>query len=273
MKETRNATSQARLRNQIKSFEKEISNLREELENLRKRNAKLLTSQQFVKKTSETKMLHEINKNLTKLTKDVKVGEKLKKMENSLEKIQVAEDVRKNSLDRNEIKDFFYGQVRNDSKSKTDQSLLYNEQDLCKNYDAFLKDTSKMVLDKANGSVEHVLDADDDDKIDRSIERSYEMVFGKSPTSEAVRSDISATADKSTTVNETTLADGSREITYPNGNVKTTSADGNYICMKYYNGDIKETKLLDGVIRYYYIENQSWQTTMADGTEILEFPK
>lgn len=43
--------------------------------------------------------------------------------------------------------------------------------------------------------------------------------------------------------------------------------------MKYYNGDIKETKLLEGVIKYYYAENQSWQTTMADGTEIIEFSK
>lgn len=70
---------------------------------------------------------------------------------------------------------------------------------------------------------------------------------------------------------EGTLADGSAEITYPNGNVKTITPDGNTITVKFYNGDIKETRLLDGTIRYYYKANETWHTSYPDGTEILEF--
>lgn len=72
---------------------------------------------------------------------------------------------------------------------------------------------------------------------------------------------------------ETALPDGSKETRYTNGNVKVTSPDGNVIKTKYYNGDIKETDLLKGQIKYFYFETNTWQTTFADGTEILEFPK
>lgn len=72
---------------------------------------------------------------------------------------------------------------------------------------------------------------------------------------------------------ETVLSDGSREVKYSNGNVKTTSPDGNLIKTKYFNGDHKETNLTEGYIKYFYEETKAWQTTYADGTEILEFPK
>lgn len=73
--------------------------------------------------------------------------------------------------------------------------------------------------------------------------------------------------------NETVLSDGSKEIKYSNGNVKITSPDGNIIKTTYYNGDLKETNLREGYIKYFYCETKAWQTTFADGTEILEFPK
>lgn len=70
LKDTKNSTTQARLRNQIKSLEKEKSNLQEEIEKLTKQNAKLLAAQKVnVARPCETKMLQEINKSLSKLTK------------------------------------------------------------------------------------------------------------------------------------------------------------------------------------------------------------
>lgn len=48
---------------------------------------------------------------------------------------------------------------------------------------------------------------------------------------------------------EKTLADGSVEIMYSNGNLKTISADGKIIRMKYFNGDTKETNLNSQTIK------------------------
>jgi centromere protein J len=68
-------------------------------------------------------------------------------------------------------------------------------------------------------------------------------------------------------------ADGSKEIWYPNGNLKKISGDGMLIRMLYYNKDIKETNINEGTVRYYYAENNTWHTTYIDGLEILEYPK
>uniref|UniRef100_A0A182T7J1 Tcp10_C domain-containing protein n=1 Tax=Anopheles maculatus TaxID=74869 RepID=A0A182T7J1_9DIPT len=67
-------------------------------------------------------------------------------------------------------------------------------------------------------------------------------------------------------------ADGSRDIWYPNGNLKKISADGLIIRMLYFNKDIKETNMAEGTTKYYYFETNTWHTTYLDGLEILEFP-
>lgn len=69
MKETKNGATQARLRNQIKCLEKERDELKTSVENLQKENSKLNASRR-IQRPSEVKMLHEINKNLTKLTEE-----------------------------------------------------------------------------------------------------------------------------------------------------------------------------------------------------------
>uniref|UniRef100_A0A182PC25 Centromere protein J C-terminal domain-containing protein n=1 Tax=Anopheles epiroticus TaxID=199890 RepID=A0A182PC25_9DIPT len=67
-------------------------------------------------------------------------------------------------------------------------------------------------------------------------------------------------------------ADGSRDIWYPNGNLKKISSDGLTIRMLYFNKDIKETNMSEGTTKYYYFETNTWHTTYLDGLEILEFP-
>ncbi|XP_035899883.1 centromere protein J [Anopheles stephensi] len=67
-------------------------------------------------------------------------------------------------------------------------------------------------------------------------------------------------------------ADGSRDVWYPNGNLKKISADGLIIRMLYFNKDIKETNMAEGTTKYYYFETNTWHTTYLDGLEILEFP-
>ncbi|XP_055695673.1 centromere protein J [Lutzomyia longipalpis] len=67
-------------------------------------------------------------------------------------------------------------------------------------------------------------------------------------------------------------SDGSRDIWYPNGNLKKISADGMLIRMLYYNKDIKETDFNAGTVKYYYAENNTWHTSYLDGLEIYEYP-
>lgn len=68
-------------------------------------------------------------------------------------------------------------------------------------------------------------------------------------------------------------SDGSKDIWYPNGNLKKISADGMMIRMLYYNKDIKETNINEGTVKYYYADTNTWHTTYVDGMEILEYPR
>jgi hypothetical protein len=67
--------------------------------------------------------------------------------------------------------------------------------------------------------------------------------------------------------------DGSKDIWYPNGNIKKISADGLLVKMLYFNKDIKETNVNEGTVKYYYAQTNVWHTTYVDGLEILEFPR
>lgn len=66
--------------------------------------------------------------------------------------------------------------------------------------------------------------------------------------------------------------DGSKDIWYPNGNLKKISSDGMNIRMLYFNKDIKETNVNEGTVKYYFAETNTWHTTYLDGLEIIEFP-
>lgn len=78
-----------------------------------------------------------------------------------------------------------------------------------------------------------------------------------------------------TNLNPTEISkpDGSKELRFPNGNVKLISADGKYSKFVYYNGDVKENFYNEGRIKYFYAEIKTFHTTHADGLEVLEFPE
>lgn len=67
--------------------------------------------------------------------------------------------------------------------------------------------------------------------------------------------------------------DGSKDIWYPNGNLKKISQNGMIVKMLYFNKDIKETNIDEGTVKYYYAGTNTWHTSYLDGLEILEFPK
>ncbi|KAF5290059.1 hypothetical protein FQA39_LY14840 [Lamprigera yunnana] len=192
LKETRNGTAQARMRNQIKMLEKENANLKVEVDNLNKQHAKYVVRQKL-NGPSNTKMIHEINKNLSKLTQ-----EQFKNIIRSKETNNEAETVKENDKNVN-------------------NSLQEEFKRISTNHCDIMKDKEK-------------------DRI------------------------------------ESILSDGTTQIKYRNGNVKSISSDGNIIIFQYFNGDIKETNLLQGTIRYHYFENKVNHTTNADGSEVIEFP-
>lgn len=72
---------------------------------------------------------------------------------------------------------------------------------------------------------------------------------------------------------EIMFPDGSKEVKYSNGNTKIISPDGNFITVRYYNGDIKEINLQKNVLKYFYSENSTWHTQFGDGSELLEYAR
>lgn len=85
----------------------------------------------------------------------------------------------------------------------------------------------------------------------------------------------SKTSFTKTNLNPTEIkkSDGSKELRFPNGNVKYISPDGKYTKFVYYNGDVKENFFSEGRIKYFYADAKTYHTTHADGLEILEFPE
>lgn len=95
------------------------------------------------------------------------------------------------------------------------------------------------------------------------------------PVATAAEKTVAETNNNNSTADfkrEIVNADGSKDIWYPNGNLKKISADGMSVRMLYFNKDIKETDIREGTVKYYYAETNTWHTTYLDGLEILEFP-
>lgn len=112
------------------------------------------------------------------------------------------------------------------------------------------------------------------------MEKEYERMFGKLSVDNDRNEDMvlpvaeaSSCSNTSGQREETVLEDGSTQTTYSNGNVRIVSADGQFIVMRYHNGDVKETCHNTGTIRYLYADACTWHTTFPDGLELLEFSK
>ncbi|CAH2263590.1 jg10906 [Pararge aegeria aegeria] len=102
--------------------------------------------------------------------------------------------------------------------------------------------------------------------INKEILSDARMIPSPEPTSKA-----SSTRTNLNPI-EIRKPDGTKELKFPNGNIKSISADGKYSKFIYYNGDIKENFYNEGRIKYYYAETKTFHTTHPDGLEVLEFP-
>ncbi|KAH9637551.1 hypothetical protein HF086_010196 [Spodoptera exigua] len=100
-------------------------------------------------------------------------------------------------------------------------------------------------------------------------ERYRDKLMNLSPEPSISKTNLSKTSLNPTEVRK---PDGSKELRFPNGNMKYISADGKYSKFVYYNGDVKENFYNEGRIKYFYAETKTYHTTHADGLEVLEFP-
>ncbi|KAJ8921119.1 hypothetical protein NQ315_013589 [Exocentrus adspersus] len=244
LKETKNGATQARLRTQIKQLEKENGELKLEVEKLQKENGKL-NAAQLLRRPSEVKMLHEINRNLTKLTEET-LKKQTEKAEASCNTENNEELKKKHSR-----KSKGAGNHENDSpkvKKKT-SCIKHNSTEASSTNDTSKHDMTTFA--------------------DLSLEKQYETVFGQFSSPGMSNNSLN---DSKRERAETVFEDGSKEIKYSNGNTKTISPDGNLAVVKYYNGDIKETNLLENTLKYYYAESAIWHTQYGDGLEVLEYP-
>lgn len=244
LKDTKHGATQARFRTQIKQQEKEISELKITIDKLHRDTAKLNANQKFMRRPQEVKMLHEINKNLSKLTEET-----LKKQMNKSEDNDNYEDV----VERKK-----YGGLDKDKECATREN------------DKNGKDVNNMEVQKGlvtsnEGLTSNSAALDLTAPEDLALEKQYQREFGCN--SVTVNTNVTANLDKS----ETILPDGSVEVSYGNGNVKTISADGHLIVIKYFNGDIKETDLRSNIIKYHYSAYDSWHTQYPGGIEVMEY--
>lgn len=254
LKESKWGATHARIRNQLRHTEKENATLRTENTELRSKNGKLeATNKQLLsRRPSDTKVLHEINKNLSKLTHPD--GKQTLTSRKSLGNVEKNKKI-----------------IRNRTRSASE---ILNQRNNSSDIDNLLDTNKENDRNSSNSSI------NDSSKIDErsfyQIEQEYEKLFGAAfaeqnnevlPAAEASYANLSARKD------ETVLEDGSVQVSYSNGNIKTVSADGRTIVMQYHNCDRKETFKDTGVVKYLYADANTWHTTYPDGVEVLEFSK
>lgn len=241
-KDQKHVSAQARLRAQIRNLEKDLKEFSMEVDNLRKENKKIESENVRLRRQNNNKMLNEINKNIAKLAP---------KLETETDR----------NIPHKSLQSVVNIQSQSDNKSVGNQSkpapnlIKVNE------------------VPKTNES-----DDSESDMSSSSSSPKRSTYFKENKNSKKIptASDDVPTLESNSALNlkrEIVNEDGSRDIWYPNGNLKKISADEMVIRMLYFNKDVKETNIHEGTVRYYYAEANTWQTTYLDGLEIWEFPK
>lgn len=245
-KDQKHVGAQARLRAQIRNMEKDLKEFSMEIDNLRKENKKIEAENVRLRRQSNNKMLNEINKNIAKLAPKLET------------QTGIGTDSNSNKDSQSTVKS--QSQSENKSKSKGAPNLI-KVKEMPKTCDT---DDSSDDTDASSSS----------STPKRSSYFKEQSMKTKDKTS--TPSDDIPILESNSSANlkrEILNGDGSRDIWYPNGNLKKVSADEMVIRMLYFNKDVKETNIHEGTVKYYYAEANTWQTTYLDGLEIWEFPK
>ncbi|XP_002137953.2 centromere protein J [Drosophila pseudoobscura] len=252
-KEQTHISAQARLRAQLRAGEKEQRLLRDEIELLGKENKRLEQELIKVSRENNSKMLQEINRNIARLAPKV------------LPPTDSAQPIDENgrrtkSLDGPPSK----GTAKQrESMSRRQSSGNVPTRGQSSGYGQPNRNrTPKKKPEVVDESYPSSSASDDEDEEEPQAE-TQAVAEAKSTVEPAAAADFKR---------EIVNADGSKDIWYPNGNLKKISADAMTVRMLYFNKDIKESDIREGTVKYYYAETNTWHTTYLDGLEILEFP-
>ncbi|KAF5281871.1 hypothetical protein FQR65_LT14515 [Abscondita terminalis] len=227
LKESRNGTTQARLRNQIKSLEKENLALKSEIEDLNKRHAKLVVQQRLNAKPTNTKLLHEMNKNLSKLA-DKQFRKHIETDESSSIEEEETEN-NKNISNSNNTVEEIYRRTFTAEKDRTEHVLSDGTKQI-KYSNGNIKNVSSdgniIIFQYFNGDVKET------NLLEGTIRYHY----------------------SDTKVNHTTNADGSELIQFPDGQIE-----------KRFKGGGCEIEYPNGIKRKIH-EDNSENVVYPDGT-------
>lgn len=263
-REQKHVAAQARIRAQQRSLEKEFKELRFEVENLRRENKKLETENGRLRRQSNNKILYEINRNISKLNNnhsdDADGSEKAKHgvktcSNKNAHRTVVAKVTSHREPERT-------GHLRSKSvpnlhQNESNESYVYN-------------------LTSPDGEISDCSSDDTPNKTNAFPTRSTKpkKLLEVKKSNSLDQSDNEQEAKGASSLKRVIEnPDGSRDVWYPNGNLKKISADGMCIRMLYFNKDIKETDIKEGIVKYYYAETNTWQTSYLDGLEIFEYPE
>ncbi|XP_017849720.1 uncharacterized protein LOC108604676 isoform X2 [Drosophila busckii] len=244
-KEQTHVSAQARLRAQLRAMEKEQRHFSDEIELLKRENKRL--EQELVKITRESnsKMLQEINRNIARLAPKLE-----KPQPQPLLQPNTDENGRRQSKSLGSTAQEKPGKQRAGNRRHSTGRSVKRTERVSENYDS-----------SSSCDMEEVLAF--------PVAEKPSEKPAKESNNNSQNNDSNSGVELSRVIDN---ADGSKDVWYPNGNLKKISADGMNMRMLYFNKDIKETDIRGGTVKYYYAETNTWHTTYLDGLEILEFP-
>lgn len=273
-REQKHVGAQGRIRAQLRNVEKELKEARIELENLQRENKKLESENMRLRRQSNSKILNEINKSISKLAHSTDQENQLENEKDCVNEKSVRRGVKKCS-NMNAHKTVVAKVTSHRELSKGNRERSNSVPNLrSDNTDKY----SYELCSSPNASEgENSESSSHDDKSNYFPNASNKKRHSSAGEDEYDKG-VSSQCDESDNVNMGSKRvienpDGSKDVWYQNGNLKKISADGMCIRMLYFNKDIKETDIKEGIVKYYYAETNTWQTSYLDGLEIFEYPK
>lgn len=246
-REVKHGASQTRLRGHIRTLEKENRDHVVAAETLKKENKRLEAENARLLRQKNSKMLTEINKNIAKLAITQNEIAKVEEVPAKPPKKKAVGAVRRAAIPPQPQQKVSVADSPSVSSSSDDDSV-----EPPTGASTYFPAT---IGYKSEKRVAAAADATDAEKENKKVIPTHSLDTTVGPKKEIVHED------------------GSKDVYYPNGNLKKISADGMVLKVLYFNKDIKETNINEGTVKYYYAETKTWHTSYLDGLEILEFPR
>lgn len=254
-RELKHGASQTRLRTHIRTLEKENKEHVTAIETLKKENKRLEAENSRLMRQKNNKMLLEINKNIAKLATTTSEQPQAQEHPQETKRAMPKKTVPKRSASQkgplvaatnatvksSEVSDLSITSADDEESEESKRPQVGNGPS---NYFPKVRLNGGLGAEKENERREGPKDHDKP-QLNESSGAKREIIND----------------------------DGSRDVYYPNGNLKKISADGMIVKVLYFNKDIKETDINEGTVKYYYAETKTWHTSFLDGLEILEFPR